>query len=562
MSRGFAGGVLWGGIVGVLGLGVISQIAPLPPHPEPAVAKALPEDSAPQVEPPAPAKPEAAGTATQTPAPAVAPATPEVAPDQAGSMAPAPADEAPMPPAATVEPEAPAPAENTPATTAEAPMPPAAAIKPEAPAPAESTPATTAEAPPVEAPAIVAPPAAAAVEIDATPDAAAPVRPDPAPRDLVTPQPETAPRAGVAPDDALSPAMGALPPAAPSDDAGPSAVEPPPVPSPVSPQDEALLAPAADAPAPVAPAEIAPVEPEAIAPGQPAEPPVAAADPAVPASEAAPAPKPGLESAALPETLAPDPALPPVTGRLPRIGDAAPESLAPDAAPQAGDDRPPVTLYARHFDNPDKKPAFAILLIDTGGPQLDREKLASLPFPVTFLIDPQAPDAAAAEAIYRAAGQEVAMLATGIPQGATAADLEQTFQANAAVLPEAVAIADLPQGGFQDDRPLASQVVPVVKAQGRGLVTFDRGLNAADQVARREDVPSALIFRRLDGEGEQSPVIRRYLDRAAFKAAQEGRVAVLGETRPDTVAALLEWTVEGRAAQVALAPLTAVMTVQ
>jgi polysaccharide deacetylase 2 family uncharacterized protein YibQ len=105
-------------------------------------------------------------------------------------------------------------------------------------------------------------------------------------------------------------------------------------------------------------------------------------------------------------------------------------------------------------------------------------------------------------------------------------------------------------------------VVPLIKSQGRGLITFDRGLNAADQVARREDVPSATIFRQLDAEGEDAPLIRRYLDRAAFKAAQEGRVMVLGETRPETIAALMEWTVEGRASSVTLAPATAVMAVQ
>ena len=121
---------------------------------------------------------------------------------------------------------------------------------------------------------------------------------------------------------------------------------------------------------------------------------------------------------------------------------------------------------------------------------------------------------------------------------------------------------DLASGGFQDNRPLATLVVPLIKAQGRGLITYDMGLNAADQVARREDVPSAAIFRQLDAEDEDVPVIRRYLDRAAFKAAQEGRVVVLGQTRPETIAALMEWTLEGRASSVTLAPATAVMTVQ
>ena len=55
---------------------------------------------------------------------------------------------------------------------------------------------------------------------------------------------------------------------------------------------------------------------------------------------------------------------------------------------------------------------------------------------------------------------------------------------------------------------------------------------------------------------------RRYLDRAAFKAAQEGRVVVQGTTRPETVQALLEWTVEGRAGSVELAPASAVLQVQ
>jgi polysaccharide deacetylase 2 family uncharacterized protein YibQ len=78
-------------------------------------------------------------------------------------------------------------------------------------------------------------------------------------------------------------------------------------------------------------------------------------------------------------------------------------------------------------------------------------------------------------------------------------------------------------------------------------------------VARREGLPAARIFRSLDDDGESIPVIRRYLDRAAFKAAQEGRVVVIGTARPETVAGILEWTIEGRASSVALAPVSAVL---
>ena len=96
------------------------------------------------------------------------------------------------------------------------------------------------------------------------------------------------------------------------------------------------------------------------------------------------------------------------------------------------------------------------------------------------------------------------MLATGIAEGAQASDVEVAFQSMAQGLPEAVAVMDLPQPVFQNTRPLASLVVPVIGAQGRGLLTWDQGLNAADQVARREGIAAAVIFRDLGSAGTDS----------------------------------------------------------
>ncbi|MGB3278324.1 MAG: divergent polysaccharide deacetylase family protein [Pseudorhodobacter sp.] len=256
-------------------------------------------------------------------------------------------------------------------------------------------------------------------------------------------------------------------------------------------------------------------------------------------------------------------------GRLPSIGgeEAPPESAEEPTSeavvPVAEDSAlPAIDRFARAFENTAKKPLFGILLQDTGAADLDRVALAKLPFPVSFVIDPAQPDAASAAKIYRDAGQEVLMLVSGIPAGASASDLGVSFEAMFSVLPEAVGIVDLQEGGFQGNRSLATQVLALVQDQGRGVISWDRGLNAASQVARREGIRNATIFRSLDGEGETTQTIRRYLDRAAFKAAQDGRVMVAGQTRPETVAALLEWAVEGRAATVAIAPSTAVMTSQ
>ncbi|MDP4033074.1 MAG: divergent polysaccharide deacetylase family protein, partial [Pseudorhodobacter sp.] len=190
---------------------------------------------------------------------------------------------------------------------------------------------------------------------------------------------------------------------------------------------------------------------------------------------------------------------------------------------------------------------------------VNRAELAALDLPLSIVIDPLSEGAAERAAIWRAGGQEVVMAGTGIPAGAGPGDLEQSFQVLASRLPESVAVIDPDGRAFQNNRPLAAQVVPILAEQGRGLVTFDQGLNAADQVARREGLAAATIFRSIDGGNEDSPVIRRYLDRAAFKAAQEGRVIVIGTLRPETVAGILEWAVEGRASTVALAPVSAML---
>ncbi len=351
-------------------------------------------------------------------------------------------------------------------------------------------------------------------------------------------------------------------------------------------------APVAEAPVPDAPADEPLPQADGMVPG-PDDPAGKASDPGAapevaPKAEEAPQPDeateaelPAPDADPLPETagealsdstFTPTPGLGDdaggvVIGRLPRIGDApaaeSPAADAPvvtDAIPEV--DNRPITAFAATFENPDAKPLVALVLIDAGMADLDRAGLAALPFPVSFALDPLDPATPERAAIYRAAGKEVVMLATGIAEGAQASDIEVAFQSMAQGLPEAVAVMDLAEPMFQDRRPLASIVVPVVAAQGRGLLTWDQGLNAADQVARREDVAAAVVFRDLASAGTDSESVRRLLDRAVFKAGQDGRVAVAGEATPDLVAALLEWTVEGRAATVALAPLTAVLTVE
>ena len=539
MIRGFLSGVLWGTVVSALGLGTVSQLTPLP------AARIAANASAVQRAKPAPVKPLVAPVA-------VAPVA--VAPVAVAPVAVAPAvDEKPVDDAA-----APAAVPVSPVTEA---LDPPAGSEFAKPLPDTDPVVPAADVAPLPLPNLAAP--LAAPETDAP---------------TVTDAPSVAPETGLvapklldAPDDNAD----ANEVVAANDGANVALAVPGKL---ALPQADVAPLPAQD-PAPAAPKEVLlkPLPESLPVPESSAEPSLQLTPDPVLVPDTGSEADPAAKSSA---TLEPTPGLDGTvdgvtTGRLPRIGDApaAPDGEivpATEANPdggtalvtEGGADLPPLQKYAREFDNPDEKPIFAIILIDTGGTDVDRTALAAIPFPVTFALDPLAANVGQASKIYRDAGQEVIMVATGIPAGATASDLEVTFQAHANALPEAVAVLDTEFGAFQADRPMATQVVPILKAQGRGLISWDRGLNVADQVARRDGLAAGLVFRKLDGNGENKSAVRRALDRAAFKAAQDGRVIVIGQTQPDTVAALLAWATDARAASVALAPVSAALSTQ
>ncbi|MBL4928595.1 divergent polysaccharide deacetylase family protein [Fuscibacter oryzae] len=523
MIRDMVAGVLCGGIVSAVGLGIVSQVTSGPQAGEQPVIASEMAPAAPK-----PAEPEG-GVETAASKPAeVNLAVPDAAAPDSAPL------ENTSPEAVTAEPAKPAPS----ISADPSPVPPEVTLE--------------------EVPQAGATPAAPGKVTSPAPDSLAPSLP----AATVTPkvQPGDAAPAAVAQAPASQPATTA--PASPVAPAEPAAAPTPSaeLPAPAStaipgqPTDRLLEPGAEPAPAP-APADVAPM-PE-VAPEPATEAAAAAEKPKMlqPDSATKLDPAPGLPKAADGVTV----------GRLPTIGAAPDTADTKDAAQPASpvpEDLPPIKRYAAAFENPSGKPLFALVLTDDGSPELDRARLAALPFPVTFAVNPLAPNAPEAAATYRAGGKEVVMLVSGLPSGAQASDVEQSFQAMSAALPESVAVIDLAASGFQDDRALATQIVTILKADGRGLITYDRGLNAADQVARRDALPATMVFRDLDGQGEEVPMIRRYLDRAAFKAAQEGRVTVVGTTRPETVAAIMEWTVEGRASSVTLAPATAVMVTQ
>nr|WP_245398651.1 divergent polysaccharide deacetylase family protein [Oceaniglobus trochenteri] len=243
-----------------------------------------------------------------------------------------------------------------------------------------------------------------------------------------------------------------------------------------------------------------------------------------------------------------------ITDRLPRIGDAPEE---PEAEPEQVEEVLTEDALSRNavaFDNPDGRPIVSVVLLDEGGPEV------KLPVTFSIAIDAAAPDAGERAARYRAAGTEVVLIPP-LPEGAQPSDVAVAMQDVLARMPQAVALMDTPQGKVQGNREALGQLVGILAETGHGFVTFPKGLNTAQQVAARAGVTSALVFRQIDGEGQDLRAVKRFLDQAAFRARQENAVILVGRNRPDTLAALAEWALGNRAASVALAPVSAALKV-
>jgi polysaccharide deacetylase 2 family uncharacterized protein YibQ len=207
----------------------------------------------------------------------------------------------------------------------------------------------------------------------------------------------------------------------------------------------------------------------------------------------------------------------------------------------------------------------SIVLMDTGA-DLDAAAiglpaLTSFPYPVSFAVDASLPDAFERMERYRREGFDVLAI-VDLPGGARPTDAEVSMSVALDALPEIIGVLEGTGEGLQGSREVADQVTNILKASGHGLVAQSRGLNSMPNLAVKEGVPAAPVFRDFDSEDQGARVIRRFLDQAAFKAGQEGGVIMLGRLRPETIEALLVWGLADRAGTVALAPVSALLLAQ
>lgn len=234
------------------------------------------------------------------------------------------------------------------------------------------------------------------------------------------------------------------------------------------------------------------------------------------------------------------------------VADAAPE---PESFPEG---TPALVRYGVPGENPNDLPELSVVLVDDGNLPNAVAAVADINFPVSVMLNPSAPDAAARMTAYRAAGIEVGLLAK-LPPSATPSDVAIFFEAALSDLPETVAVLDA-GGETQADTGVIRETVAALAEDGRGLITVPRGLNSAQRVASESGVAAGVIYRDLDSDGQDARVISRFMDQAAFRARQDSGVILLGRVRDETVTALTDWATGSRATQVAMQPVSAVLS--
>lgn len=227
-------------------------------------------------------------------------------------------------------------------------------------------------------------------------------------------------------------------------------------------------------------------------------------------------------------------------------GNGRMNALAANAAPFEGSDRPLVS----------------IVLMDTEGDVLPLETLQSLKLPVTFAIRADDPDATERAEELRNAGFEViAMAPTSVDMiltgGLSHQQVSETIDRILDAVPGAIGLIDTPKAELQRDRKLSRAVAIRLGATGHGLVTYAKGFNTAAREAETFEVASDSVRRVLDAKDESPEVISRYLDRAVLDARRAGHVILLGTTRRETVAAIVNWALSSKARGVSLAPASA-----
>lgn len=210
------------------------------------------------------------------------------------------------------------------------------------------------------------------------------------------------------------------------------------------------------------------------------------------------------------------------------------------------------------------RPLLGVILLDVGAKGLSVDKLKKLNAPLTIAILADAPDASERALAYSAAGFEVIAMASddrnaALNQALNSAQIQNALDVIFTNVPNAIGLLDSKQANIQKNSRTAKAIMKGFVDTGHGLITYDKGLNSVDRVARAAGVRTAKVARTLDANSENKAIMVRYLDRASLDAGRDGAAIILGTTAKSTVAIIAVWLLSSKGKNVSLAPASAVL---
>ena len=212
--------------------------------------------------------------------------------------------------------------------------------------------------------------------------------------------------------------------------------------------------------------------------------------------------------------------------------------------------------YAAKFQSTGDKPKLAIVLLDTGTLSFAAEALRNFQQPLSIALAPSRKTAADLMRSYRTEGYEILGLAE-LAEGARPADIEVAFEAYSIALPEMIGFLDRDNDTLHTQSGARAQLAEILAERGMGLVSSVRGLNPVVAEMTRGDVPAIAAFRDLGSIETDVRAIRRFLDQAAFEAAQRNEgIVVVGQLQPTIISGLLLWGVGRKADGVEIVPVS------
>ena len=216
-----------------------------------------------------------------------------------------------------------------------------------------------------------------------------------------------------------------------------------------------------------------------------------------------------------------------------------------------------IDLYARDNISDEGKPRLSIVLVTDQLNAIDPNLLQALPIPVTFAVDPVNPAADTLLISLRERKQEAVILAD-LPPKATVQDVDVALTALVDLLPQTVGVIERQAGALQQSRDVILHVPEVLNRTGHGLVVYEKGLNTLAKEAGKAGTPVATIYRNLDDVDQNERTIIRFLDGAAFRAANSPSdpIVVLARLHPETISAILIWALQDRAQKTAVVPVS------